>query len=164
MREGQYDAAFRAYTSVGRHFPHGESRATALGSVAVSRTAAPEPVLPRSKARAAKFSWLNESARNAASRQNGPGPSGCAGNLAMRCWRTWQGNNHSLRPPPRLARFLAATRLALKRQQTLACKKLARAVPLFRSRLASVYPALAHPARAMSRGLLHVVTAPLPAP
>ncbi|MDD1509999.1 hypothetical protein [Pseudomonas sp. CNPSo 3701] len=90
-----------------------------LGSVAISRTAAPEPVLPRSKARAAKFSWLNESARNAASRQNGPGPSGCAGNLAMRRWRTWQGNNHSLRPPPSLARFLAATRLALKRQQTL---------------------------------------------
>ena len=37
----------------------------------------------------------------------------------MRRWRTWQGNNHSLRPPPSLARFLATTRLALKRQQTL---------------------------------------------
>ncbi|MBU2322686.1 MAG: hypothetical protein KJ884_06940, partial [Gammaproteobacteria bacterium] len=44
---------------------------------------------------------------------------GCAKNLAMRCWRTWQGNNHYLRPPPGLARFCAATRLATKRQQTL---------------------------------------------
>ncbi|SDH01880.1 ABC transporter [Pseudomonas flavescens] len=93
--------------------------ARTLGSVDVSRTTAPEPVLPRGKARAEKFSGLNEPARNAASRQNGPGPAGCAGNLAMRCWRTWQGNNHYLRPPPSLARFLAATRLALKRQQTL---------------------------------------------
>ena len=77
---------------------------------------------------AAKFSWLNEPARNAASRQNRPGPTGCAGNLAMRRWRTWQGNNHYLRPPPSgsppgLARFLATTRLALKRQQTLALSR-----------------------------------------
>ncbi|TBU75409.1 hypothetical protein DNK10_12240 [Pseudomonas daroniae] len=43
----------------------------------------------------------------------------------MRCWRTWQGNNHYRRPPPSLARFLAATRLALKRQQTLGCLLLA---------------------------------------
>ncbi len=91
-----------------------------IGSVPVSRTAAPAPVLPRGKARAATFSELNEPARNAVSRQNEPGPSGCAGNLARRRWRTWQGNDHSLRPLPRLARFLAATRLALKRQQALA--------------------------------------------
>ncbi|TBU79846.1 hypothetical protein DNK06_12265 [Pseudomonas daroniae] len=37
----------------------------------------------------------------------------------MRRWRTWQGNDHYRRPPPSLARFLAATRFALKRQQTL---------------------------------------------
>ncbi len=66
----------------------GEAYRRGVGSVDVSRTAAPEPVLPRGKARAAKFSWLNEPARNAASRQNGPGPSGCARSLAMRCWRT----------------------------------------------------------------------------
>ena len=38
----------------------------------------------------------------------------------MRCCRTWQGNDHYLRPTPSLARFFAATRLARKRQQTLA--------------------------------------------
>src|SRR5690606_41246733 len=44
---------------------------------------------------------------------------GCARNGASCRCRTWQGNNHCLRPTPNLAPFLAATRLATKRQQTL---------------------------------------------
>lgn len=54
--------------------------AQALGARVCCRfsTIAPEPVLLRGKARAAKLSLRNELARNAASRQNGPGPSGGA--------------------------------------------------------------------------------------
>ena len=37
----------------------------------------------------------------------------------MRRCRTWQGNDHCLRPAPSLARFYAATRFAPKREQTL---------------------------------------------
>src|SRR5690606_36784258 len=59
-----------------------------------------------------------------ASRRNRPGPKGCGGNGASCRCRTWQGNDaagrgHNLRPTPNLAPFLAATRLATKRQQTL---------------------------------------------
>src|SRR5690606_31123074 len=57
--------------------------------------------------------------RNAASRKNRPGPKGCATNVAMRRCGTWQGSDHCLRPAPCLATFVAATRSATKREQTL---------------------------------------------
>ncbi|CAH0284860.1 hypothetical protein SRABI70_03875 [Pseudomonas sp. Bi70] len=92
-----------------------------LGSAPVSRTAAPVPIFARGKARDAKFGGPNEPSSNAASRKNWPGPMGCAGNdLRCRC-RTWQGNNHSRRPAPYRRPFPAATRLVLKRKQTLTC-------------------------------------------
>src|SRR5690606_12052694 len=62
---------------------------------------------------------------NAASRKNRPGPRGCAGNGASCRCRTWQGNDHCLRPTPNLAPLLAATRLATKRQETLGCRRFA---------------------------------------
>gem|GEM_PF-1842511 len=95
------------------------------GSVPISYASAPEPVFARGKARGAKFGRSKYATRNAASRKNRPGPKGCAANVAMRRCGTWQGSDHCLRPapcgtPPGLATFVAATRSATKREQTLA--------------------------------------------
>jgi len=95
-----------------------------LGSVPISYASAPEPVFARGKARGAKFGRSKYATRNAASRKNRPGPKGCAANVAMRRCGTWQGSDHCLRPapcgtPPGLATFVAATRSATKREQTL---------------------------------------------
>ena len=90
-----------------------------LGSVAVSRTAATEPVFAWDQARDAKFGRPNEPSSNDVPRKNWPVPSGCAANCAMRRCGIWQGNDHYLHPAPRVAQFGAATRLASKRQQTL---------------------------------------------
>ncbi|HAQ72500.1 MAG TPA: hypothetical protein DCR66_00755, partial [Pseudomonas sp.] len=57
---------------------------------------------------------------NAAPRKNRPGPWDCAAIIAMRRCGTWQGSDHCLRPAPCLAIFGAATRIATKREQTLA--------------------------------------------
>ena len=89
-----------------------------LGSVDASRTAAPEPVFPRGKAR--DRSLVRQMSHRVTPHRANTGPALRVARESLHALlEDLAREHHSLRPPPSLARFLAATRLALKRQQTL---------------------------------------------